>query len=209
MSGLVYLVDDEGLLRREADLQLRQLGYTTLNCHGGGELLALGKLQYGCILMDVHMAPMGGLEVHDELLRRGVGLPVIFLDGTIPEAVKAMQRGAVDFLEKPVAMAELVPAIERALALGECSEKVSRIKSQAAARLSSLTPRGTQILQGMQAGMANKSIARWLNLSPRTVEVYRATMMAKIGATGVSQALRIALDGELPEMAPLSRRSAG
>jgi two-component system response regulator FixJ len=201
MSGLIYLVDDDGELRHDTDFSLRQLGYATHICRSGEELLRLGKLRRGCILLDVHMPVMGGLEVHQELLGRGMDLPVIFLDGDVPLAVMAMQQGAVDFLEKPFTMNQLVPAIERALALAAGGEQARRIKSQARARLKSLTPRGTQVLQGMQAGMANKSIARWLNLSPRTVEVYRATMMTRIGVTGVSQALRVAHDGDLPEIA--------
>lgn len=200
MSCTLYVVIAERSLRTSTATALRQLGYTVRIYRNGKELLAMGELEQGCILLDVHIPAMGGLEVHRELLRRGITLPTIFLDGDVPLAVKAMQQGAVDFVEKPFTMEEIVPVIERAHALGQEGELARELQSLAAARLKSLTPRGKQILQGMQAGMANKSIARWLNLSPRTVEVYRATMMAKIGVTKLSEALRVARDGGLPEL---------
>jgi two-component system response regulator FixJ len=142
---------------------------------------------------------MDGFEVQAELTKRGISLPVIMLTGhgDVALAIRAMKRGAADFLEKPFDGEELVEAIERAMALAEQGQRVESIKAMAEAKLRSLTPRETQMLQGLQAGMANKVIARWIELSPRTVEVYRANMMAKIGAENLSQALRIAMDGGL------------
>ena len=117
--------------------------------------------------------------------------------GDVELAVRAMKAGAVDFLEKPYKAEELTEAVERAFERAEQTRESQAARTEAAAKLNALTPREREILQGLRAGMANKMIARWLDLSPRTVEVYRAKMMAKLGVTSLSQALRIALDGEL------------
>jgi two-component system response regulator FixJ len=142
----------------------------------------------------------GGLEIHRELLKQGLNSPVIFLDGDVPLAVRGMQQGAVDFLTMDYAPDELRCAVRRALALSEQGAALRSFKTEAAQRLKALTPRGVQILQGLRAGMDNKAIGRWLHLSPRTVEAYRAAMMIDLGASGLSEALRAAMDGDLPEI---------
>lgn len=212
MTHLIHIVDDNAANRRKVDALLREAGYRTRLYQDGAELLRTAKLGPGCIILKVAMPGCDGLEVHRELLRRGLNSPVIFLDGDVPLAVRAIQQGAVDFLTMPFDEDELKSAVKRAFALSEQGKLLRRFKAEAAERLRALTPRGVQILQGLRAGMDNKTMARWLHLSPRTVEAYRAAMMVDLGVHSLSQALRIAMDGDLPDIdaeAPeRSRRSA-
>jgi two-component system response regulator FixJ len=197
---LVHIVDDDSEVRAATSFMLRQQGYETQIYGGGLEFLQQRRLDRGCILLDFRMPEMDGFELLAKLARRDVDLPVIILTGhgDIPLAVRAMKRGAVDFLEKPYDADRLVGAIERAFALADENRETRQARTEAVAKLKTLTPRESQILQGLRAGMPNKVIARWLALSPRTVEAYRANMMVRIGVTGMSNALRIAIDGELP-----------
>lgn len=199
MTRLVHIVDDDAEVRAGLSFMLRQRGYETEIYSGGPELLARKRLTRGCVLLDVRMPQMDGFEVLAELVKRGVDLPVIVLTGhgDVPLAVRAMKRGVVDFLEQPYEPEQLVEAIDRALAIAELSREAREARADALAKLSLLTPRETQILQGLRAGMANKTMARWLGLSPRTVETYRANMMAKMGVARLSQAIRVAADGDL------------
>ncbi len=202
MTRLIYIVDDDVAARAKARLCLNQHGYLTRIFGSGAEFLRETLSAEACIVLNVHLRAMNGLDVHRDLLRRGIDLPVIFLDGDVPLAVQAMQEGAVDFLKVPYLEDELLHAVERAFALADEGEHLHQFKAAAAARLRSLTPRGIQILQGLRAGMSNKTIARWLDLSPRTVESYRATMMVELGVRSLSQALRVAMDGDLAEIDP-------
>jgi two-component system response regulator FixJ len=197
---LLHIVDDDSEVRAGTSFLLRQLGYETQIYASGPEFLEQGRLDRGCVLLDVHMPGMDGFEVLAEMVRRDVDLPVIILTGhgDIPLAVRAMRRGVVDFLEQPYEASHLSAAIERAFLLAHEEREKRQARRDAVAKLKTLTPRESQILQGLRAGMPNKVIARWLALSPRTVEAYRANMMVRIGATGTSNALRIAVDGGLP-----------
>jgi two-component system response regulator FixJ len=200
MKGLVHIVDDDSEVRAATSFMLRHLGYETQIYAGGLEFLHQRRLDRGCVLLDLQMPEMNGFEVLAKLAKRKVDLPVIILTGhgDVPAAVRAMKRGAVDFLEQPYDTHQLTAAIERAFALAETSRDARQARMEAAAKLKTLTPRESQILQGLRAGMRNKVIARWLALSPRTVETYRANMMMRIGVTEMSNALRIADDGDLP-----------
>lgn len=200
MRRLVHIVDDDSEVRAATSFMLRQQGYETQIYAGGPEFVNQRRLDRGCVLLDLHMPEMDGFEVLARLARRDVDLPVIILTGhgDISLAVRAMKRGAVDFLEQPYDTHRLTGAIERAFGLGDENRETRQARMDAIAKLKSLTPRESQVLQGLRAGMPNKVIARWLALSPRTVEAYRANMMARIGVTGMSNALRIAIDGGLP-----------
>lgn len=202
MGRLVHIVDDDSHVRAGISYMLRRHGYETEIYASGPEFLEQARLDRGSILLDVKMPGMNGLEVLAELTRRGFGLPVIILTGygDIPLAVDAMKGGAVDFLEQPHRTGELIAAIERAFVLDDQNREERLARLEAAAKLKSLPPRETQILQGLRAGLSNKMIARWLELSPRTVEAYRAKMMARLGVTRISNALRIAMDGGLAEI---------
>lgn len=202
MRRLVHIVDDDSEVRAATSFMLRQQGYETQIYADGPEFLRQRRLDRGCVLLDLHMPEMDGFEVLSNLARREVDLPVIILTGhgDITLAVRAMKRGAVDFLEQPYDSHRLTMAIERAFTLADESRETRRARTEAVAKLKTLTPRESQVLQGLRAGMANKVIARWLALSPRTVEAYRANMMVRIGVTGMSSALRIAIEGGLPSI---------
>jgi len=141
---------------------LRGRGYETRVYDSGAEFLDTNPVD-GCVVLKMHMPGMNGLEVHGRMIARGITLPVIFLNGDVPLAVRAMQQGAVDFIAMSYTPDELVHAIERAFMLADNDQEIRHIRAAAIARLSALTPRGVQVLQGLRAGMANKMIARWLD----------------------------------------------
>lgn len=199
----IHLVDDEESIRRSAGFMLRTSGYDVKAYASGVEFLKEAKgAEPGCILLDVRMPEMDGLEVQAELNARGVGMPVIVLTGhgDITTAVAAMKQGAVDFIEKPFEKAVLLQAIETAFQrLHHSAEQVSS-EHEAQVRIAVLTARERDVLRGLVRGHPNKTIAYDLGISPRTVEVHRANVMSKLGVRSLSEALRIAfaagLEGE-------------
>jgi PAS domain S-box-containing protein len=199
VSPLIHIVDDDAHVRAATSYLLTGQGYTTEVYASGEELLARPKLRDGCILLDLRMPGLGGAEVMAELSARGELLPVIMMSGhgDLGDAVQAMKLGAVDFLEKPYLEPALIAAVERALDTARRTRDRREARSAAAARLERLSPRERQVLQGLVAGMTNKAIARSLRLSPRTVEMHRASMMDDLGLASLSQALRLAIDADL------------
>ncbi|MDO9488052.1 MAG: response regulator, partial [Sphingomonadaceae bacterium] len=152
----------------------------------------------GCVLLDVRLPGIGGLEVQAALTQLGSRLSVVVLTGyaDVPISVAAMRAGAADFIEKPYQPDRLITAIDQAL--GDAGEQsVSRPRAQAGRLLDTLSPRQRQVLIGLVAGHSNKAIARDLALSPRTVEMHRADMMERLGVESLSEALRIAYDAGL------------
>jgi two-component system response regulator FixJ len=204
MTRTVYIVDNSSRARAACSFLLRGHGYQTRVFDGGPEFLESNPGE-GCVVLKMHMPGMNGLQIHADMIAQGINLPVIILDGDVPQAVRAMQQGIVDFIPLPYDPVALVRAVERAFVLADDDEGRRQIKAAALERLVGLNARGVQLLQGVHAGMGNATMARWLDLSQRTVEAYRATMMAEIGATSVSQAVRIAIDGDL---APIDDRGA-
>jgi PAS domain S-box-containing protein len=199
LSRLVHIVDDDTQVRAATSYFLTSHGYQTEIYSGGRELLRDGKLNRGCILLDLRMPEMNGHEVQEELVRRGVELPVIVMSahGDLTSAVKAMKLGAVDFLTKPPQEGELLAAIERAIGQFEQGRDLREARAKAAARIERLSPRETQILEGLLAGLSNKAMARQLGLSPRTIEMHRANMMDELGVASLPEAVRLAIDGGL------------
>jgi two-component system sensor kinase FixL len=202
VTSLVHIVDDDAQVRAATAYLLEAHGFETAVHDGGVELLADPRLDRGCILLDIRMPDMTGHEVQEELARRGVALPVIVMSahGDLTAAVKAMKLGAADFIQKPPSEDELVGAINRALEAFRRGADRRAAAQAAQAKLKGLSRREGQILQGLLAGFSNKAIARRLDLSPRTVEMHRANMMAELGVGTLSEALRIAIDGELPPL---------
>jgi two-component system response regulator FixJ len=196
---IIHVVDDDSAVRGATSYLLSTHGYSTRVYAEGGEFLREARLGCGCALIDLQMPGMDGLEVLDELGRRGATLPVIIMSGhgQIATAVEAIKRGAVEFLEKPVKPGDLILAVERALATDgkEAARKKARIAANA--RLQQLSPREWQILRGLLAGMSNKEVARRLDISPRTVEMHRANMMADLGVTALADVIRLAIEAEL------------
>jgi two-component system response regulator FixJ len=199
VQSVVHIIDDDALIRASTSFLLSSHGYATEIYANGQEFLAEAKLKQGCILLDLKMPGLSGHQVQEELIRRGVPLPVIVVSGLgdLDAAVDAMKLGAVDFLQKPVRDPDLLAAVEKAMATFSKSEDKRKAKSAALAALDRLSARERQILQGLLAGLSNKEIARSLGLSPRTVEMHRASMMDDLKVSSLSEAVRIAIDAEL------------
>lgn len=201
---LIHLVDDEESIRRSMSFVLKTSGFDVRTYASG--VLFLKEVRHsdiGCILLDVRMPEMDGLEVQRELGVRGITMPVVVLTGhgDITTAVQAMKAGAVDFLEKPFEKATLLGAIEAAFRRLDRSDEVVASEQEAAVRIAVLTPREQDVLRGLAHGYPNKTIAYDLGISPRTVEVHRANVMSKLHVRSLSEALRVAfaagLDSEV------------
>jgi two-component system response regulator FixJ len=192
---LVHLVDDDDAIRRSVGFMLKTSGFHVRAYESGVELLkAAPDLESGCILLDIRMPGMDGLEAQRALRDKGVTLPVIIMTGhgDVSLAVQAMKAGAVDFIEKPFEKAVLLSAIEHGVErLKKSAADLDRAE-EAAVRLQALTPREREVLGGLAKGLPNKTIAYDLGISPRTVEIHRANVMSKLGVRSLSEALRIA-----------------
>lgn len=213
---LVHIVDDDGSVRRSAAFMLKHAGYRVASHVSGVEFLKDAKsAERGCVLLDVRMPEMDGLQVQQEMVARGIDMPVVILTGhgDIALAVKAMRGGAVNFIEKPYEKEELLRAIEEAFARLDRAHDRDMKAGEAKIRLASLTGRERDVLNGLVAGYPNKTIAYDLGISPRTVEIYRANMMEKLRVRSLSEALRIAFIAEegdeitlVPTPTPASRQ---
>ena len=203
MSGddkrLVHLVDDDEAIRRSVGFALKTSGFQVRSYENGVEILkSAPDLEPGCILLDIRMPGMDGLEVQEALKAKGVTLPVIIMTGhgDVNLAVRAMKAGALDFIEKPFEKAVLLGAVEHAMSRLKQTAETLRDASEAATRLQRLTPRERDVLEGLAKGLPNKSIAYDLGISPRTVEIHRANLMDKLGVKSLSEALRTAFAAE-------------
>jgi two-component system, LuxR family, response regulator FixJ len=201
--GKIFVVDDDESVRQSTCWALRAAGYEALAYESGDAFLRHADVQSpGCAVLDLNMPGSSGIEVLQRLRERGSPLSVVLLTGygDVPTAVRAMQAGAVDFIEKPYDPEALLAAIGRAQGRAtEASggESPDRRADAARARIRELSPRQCQVLQGLVAGLPNKVIAQDLGVSPRTVEMHRADMMERLGVTNLSEALRLAYDAGL------------
>lgn len=201
MSGLqVYLVDDEAAVRRSVSFMLKTAGYAVETFESGEAFLkAAPGLAPGCVLLDIRLGGIDGLEVQQILRERGIMVPVIIITGhgDVGLAVRAMKAGAVDFIEKPFEKAQAIAAIDQALLYNDGRERLQAMAQTAQTRLNALTPRERDVLDGLVDGRANKVIAYDLGISPRTVEIHRANLMTKLGVASLSDALRIAFSARV------------
>ena len=198
---IVHLVDDDEAIRRSASFMLKTSGFIVQTFVSGSELLKQRELAPGCILLDVRMPDMDGIEVQQALHARGVTFPVIVMTGhgDIDVAVQAMKHGAVDFIEKPFEKAVLLAAIEEGFARIENIDRNRTLATDARVMLEALTPRERDVLLGLARGYPNKTIGFNLGISRRTVEIHRANLMTKLGVASLSGALRIAFAAESGE----------
>jgi two-component system response regulator FixJ len=187
----VFIVDDDDAVRDSLQILLESAGLTVEVFASPLEFLASSApSRAGCLLVDVRMPDMDGIQVKESLSAGHHQLPVIVMTGhaDVPLAVRAMKAGVVDFIEKPFDDEVIIETVRRALKLG------SPAPSEAAQRIAQLTPREREVLDGLVAGHANKVIAFDLDISPRTVEIHRARVMEKMQARSLSQLVRMALE---------------
>ncbi|TVP83130.1 response regulator [Thioalkalivibrio sp.] len=198
---IVILVDDDAELRRSLSLVLGLSGYRTVTYPSAEALLQELDVhcdELGCIVLDLRMPEMNGLELQEALHARECLLPVIFITafGDVPASVQALKGGAVDFLEKPFATESLLARIDEAVEVNGRLRARVQGQRETQERVNELTPREREVLQHVTAGLSNKEIARELDISPRTVEKYRARMMEKMQAESIAELCQMSRDGE-------------
>ncbi|MGZ9098080.1 MAG: response regulator FixJ [Brevundimonas sp.] len=195
MAERLHVIDDDDGLRDALAFLLEVNGVEARFYESGDAFLAALPVEDGCLLTDVRMPGLTGLELVRELKARGVEMPVVVMTGhgDIPLAVEAMKAGVVDFIEKPFGDDVLLAAIRAAFARLNDRGEPDEARRAAEARLAPLSPRERDVLAGVVEGKLNKVIAYDLEISPRTVEIYRANLMSKTGARNVAELMRIAL----------------
>jgi RNA polymerase sigma factor (sigma-70 family) len=203
----VFLIDDDASVRRALTRLIKSAGYQVQAFGSAREFLDQNVTadDPACLVLDVRMPGLNGLDLQRELQRRNTNLPIIFVTGhgDIPMSVKAMKAGAVDFLPKPVNDADLLNAVEQALARatrqGSEREQLEEIRQ----RLETLTPREREVLEHVVSGQLNKQIASDLGTVEKTVKVHRARVMEKMGVQSLAELVRIA------ERAGIGKKSRG
>ncbi|HSD73496.1 MAG TPA: response regulator [Steroidobacteraceae bacterium] len=201
----VFVVDDDEAVRGSLKLLLKTLGLPVQTYASAQEFLdGFDPRRSGCLVLDIRMPGMSGLELQEELNSRGAMLPIIFITGhgDVPMAVEAMQRGAMDFLQKPFRDQELLDRINKALEKDRAGRELLGNRERIRARIAQLTPREQQVMALVTQGKANKVIAADLELSQRTVEIHRAHLMEKMGANSLAHLVRMVIDAEQDSAPP-------
>jgi two-component system response regulator FixJ len=199
-SDNVYVIDDDPAMRDSLDFLLGSAGFSVTLFESAVSFLAvLPNLGFGCVVSDVRMPDVDGIDLLHRLKADGRKLPIVIMTGhgDIPLAVEAMKLGALDFLEKPFEDDRLIGMINVALKQHVNEAQSQAIADELAARITTLSPRERQVMDGLVAGLSNKLIARDYGISPRTIEVYRANVMTKMQAGSVSELVRLAMRGGL------------
>jgi len=202
-SVVVHIVDDDEAVRQSLAFLLSSAGHAVRLYDSAKSFLnGISGVKGGCLITDIRMPEMSGIELLRAMQAEACGLPAIVITGhgDVPLAIEAMKAGAVDFIEKPFDDAAILNAVKAALQRDTGSEEGDR--TAVAARIASLSERERQVLQGLVAGHPNKTIAYDLGISPRTVEVYRANLMAKMQARSLSELIRMAI---LAKISPARR----
>jgi two-component system, LuxR family, response regulator FixJ len=202
----VMVVDDDAGIRNAMRTLLKSVGLNSTLFASAQEFLnSYQPSQSGCLVLDIRMPGMSGLELQQQLNMRGAVIPVIFMSGhaDIPMAVEAMQHGAFDFLQKPFRDQDLLDRIQRAIVKDRELRKSLGEHERIRTHLDSLTPREREVLDLMAQGKQNKVIAQALNVSPRTIEIHRARVMEKMNAHSVAELVRMMLD--LKQTSPVGR----
>lgn len=192
----VFVVDDDEAARDSLAALLETEGLAVETFRSAREFLVLyDPSRPGCLLLDVRMPGLSGTQLHEELGRRGITLPVIIVTGfgDIPMAVAAIKAGAIDFIEKPYSEAAILESVRSALAQGSQPSPVTPEVSGLRERVGLLTPREREVLECLIIGDSNKQVGSRLGISPRTVEIHRARIMEKMQATSLSHLVRMAM----------------
>ena len=194
--GKVYVIDDDEAMRDSLNFLLDSAGYQVALFDSAVKFLdSLPNLEFGCVVSDVRMPGLDGIELLKRMKAGHSTFPIVIMTGhgDVPLAVEAMKLGAVDFLEKPFEDDRLIAMIEMAIQQAEPAARSEGLTQDIAARVASLSPRERQVMNGLIAGLSNKLIARDYDISPRTIEVYRANVMTKMQANSLSELVRLAM----------------
>lgn len=197
-SGVVHVIDDDCAMRDSLDFLLASAGFSVRLFESAEAFLAAQPLPAeGCVVSDIRMRGLDGIELLRRLRATGYTMPVIVMTGhgDVPLAVEAMKLGAIDFIEKPFDGEAMITAVRGALASDASGNAAHGGDDELTSRIASLSQREAQVLQGLINGQTNKEIAREFDLSPRTVEVYRAKLMTKMQAGSISELVRLAIKG--------------
>lgn len=195
VPGTVHVIDDDAAIRDSLRVLLEAAGFAVRTHESAKAFLAAAPGLGGCVLTDVRMPEIDGLEMQQRLNERGIPLPVIVMTGMgdVPVAVRAMKAGAVDFLEKPFEDEQLLSAIQRALEASKRLQDREAAAAQAASRLATLTRREREVLDLLVTGLPTKAIANELGASPRTIEVHRSRVFEKLQARSLPELVRLVL----------------
>jgi RNA polymerase sigma factor (sigma-70 family) len=192
----VYIVDDDQAIRHAMEMLMRSVGLDYEIFHSADKFLEnYSNQRAGCLVLDIRMPGLGGLELQEKLIDLGSGLPIIFITGhgDVPMAVEAMQKGAVDFIQKPFRDQELLDRVAEALKTDEERRSEREEKADVLQRIEKLTKREREVLDLVVTGKPNKVIAYELGVSQRTVEIHRARVMEKMQASSLADLVRMHL----------------
>jgi two-component system, LuxR family, response regulator FixJ len=195
-EAIVFVVDDDRAMRDSLRWLLESIGLTVRTYATAAEFLREHQpSQPGCLVLDVRMPGMSGLDLQAELVKRGAELPTIVVTGhaEVAMAVRAVKAGAIDFIEKPFSDQLLLDRVRQALEIDRQSREVRARREEARRRLASLSAREREVLELVAAGKANKEVAAALGLSPKTVEVHRAHVMSKMAVDSLAELIRVAI----------------
>jgi two-component system response regulator FixJ len=195
-KGKVYVIDDDAAMRDSLNFLLDAAGFDVRLFETALKFLdTLPSLAFGCVVSDVRMPGLDGMELLKRMKSDQSTFPIVIMTGhgDIPLAVEAMKLGAVDFLEKPFEDDRLIGMVEAAIRQREPTAKNETVARDIASRVATLSPRERQVMDGLIAGLSNKLIARDYDISPRTIEVYRANVMTKMQANSLSELVRLAM----------------
>jgi two-component system response regulator FixJ len=200
-NRVVHIVDDDDAVRQSLAFLLSSAGLPVRLYDSAGAFLAgLASVQGGCVITDVRMPDMTGIELLRKMKAQACGLPAIVITGhgDVALAVEAMKAGAIDFIEKPFDEDTILSAVQSALDHAQREERGGEDRAAVTAKLALLSERERQVLEGLISGHPNKTIAYSLGISPRTVEVYRSNLMTKMEAKSLSELIRMAILAQVP-----------
>ena len=194
---IIFIVDDDDAVRKSLCLLMKSVGLVARGLASAQDFLDVyDRAQPGCLVLDIRMPGMSGLELQDRLVAERIELPIIFITGhgDVPMAVQALHKGAMEFLQKPFRDQDLIDRVQLALKSDTEQRHAASLRRNLEAKLATLTPREREVMERVADGQANKAIAIDLDMSSRTVEIHRARAMEKMGARSLAELVRMVVD---------------